>query len=115
MRDTVVWKSIFHCLSLVLLTASLVTISWSAELLPLPSPERGPQYQQSAPMYNQSRSSELMQFRREIQGFPCQELAALRNQLRSQFRTAKTEADRVYYRRFLDELYREMDDKHCSE
>lgn len=101
-------KNLFHGLSFILLVTIITTSAIAAELRPFPPRDRAPQYQQSAPRYRQPQPTlELEQFRRDIVGFPCLELNALYDQIRNQFNTAETVADREYYSSFLNELYRE--------
>lgn len=102
-------KKLFQGLSFVVFTTFFTTSAIAAELLPLPSRDRAPQYQQSAPRYRQPQPPpKLEQFRRDIAKFPCPELNALYDRIRGQYEAAATAADREYYNRFLSELYREM-------
>ena len=110
-------KNLCHGLTVIVFITFFATSSFGAVLNPFPTRERAPapQYQQSSPRYRQVEpSQELEQFRQEIARFQCPELQALQGRLQNQRQSAVTRADREYYRRFLNELSREMDSKRCN-
>ncbi|MEA3467130.1 MAG: hypothetical protein U9R57_02775 [Thermodesulfobacteriota bacterium] len=108
-------KNLFPCLLFFIFVMLYAASSLGAVLNPFPTRERAPQYQQSSPGYRQVQSpQELGQFRQEIAGFQCPELRALKVQLQNQYKTAVAKDDKEYYRRFLNELYREMYNKSCK-
>ncbi len=109
-------KNLFHCLLFFIFVMLYAAPSFGAVLNPFPTRERAPQYQQqSVPRNNQVQPPKaLEQFRQEIARFPCSELKALHGQLQNQYKAAVTKADKDYYRRFLNELYREMYNKSCK-
>lgn len=109
-------NNLFHCLLFFFVFAMLFEASsFGAVLNPFPTRDRAPQYQQSFPGFRQAQPPpELEQFRRDIDKFPCPELKALQVRLRNQYNAAVTTTDKEYYRLFLNELYREMNDKNCN-
>ena len=110
-----VGKNLYHGLTIIVFTTFFATSSFGAVLNPFPTRDRPPQYQQPAPISRQAQpSQELKQFRQEISRFQCPDLQALQVQLRNQFQSATTRADKEYYRGFLKELSREKDRKRCN-
>ncbi len=105
-------KNLFPCLLFFIFVMLYAASSLGAVLNPFPTRERAPQ---SSPRYPQVQSpQELGQFRQEIVRFQCPELRALKVQLQNQYKTAVAKDDKEYYRRFLNELYREMYNKSCK-
>ncbi len=112
-----VGKNLYHGLTIIVFAVFFATSSFGAVLNPFPTRERAPapQYQQSSPQYRQVQPPpKLQQFKQEISRFQCPELQALKVQLRDQYQSAVTGDDKKYYRSFLNELSREMDDKRCN-
>ena len=98
----------FSALLLFILTVLYTSPTGAAELLPFPSQNRAPQYQQAAPRYQEPQPNpEIEQFRSDIAGFPCPELDSLYKRIGDQYNTARTATDREYFNLFLSELYRE--------
>jgi len=107
-------KNIFYCFLYLIFTIPGATSSFGAVLNPFPTRDRRPQYQQESRRPQMLSVQEMVRFKQEIDKFQCPQLKKLHVRLRDQYKTAVSTADKAYYRRFLNELYREMDEKNCT-
>ncbi|MBL4902673.1 MAG: hypothetical protein JKY62_11960 [Desulfocapsa sp.] len=117
MNRLVVRKNLCHGLLLTVFISFFAMSSFGAVLNPFPKQDRAlaPQYQQLSPKYRQVQPSrELEQFRQDIAIFQCPELQALQVRLMSKHQSARTGADKEYYRGFLNELSRAKVKKECN-
>ncbi len=107
-------KNILHCLLYLIFGVIYATPSFGAVLNPFPTRDRVPQYQQ-VPRYLQvPPPQEMARFKKDIARYQCPQLKKLRVRLRDQYKAAVSNADKTYYKRFLNELYGQMDEKNCD-
>ena len=93
----------------------VAVVSFAAELLPFPTPNRAPQYQQVVPQPRVSQTEQrLRQFKRDIRASSCTDLKKMRATLQRQYEKAGTTQDRNYYSRFLNALNQQMTSSQCK-